>query len=127
MPVYYQCQRCTACCRWPGEVCLETSEISHLAGFLLLSELDFIQVYTRLRSDRRGLALQEHPDGTCVFLRGLNCLVQAVKPKQCREFPNLWKRPDFESVCQALPLEVCEGEYEQRIYEQRVGIAGQPV
>ena len=58
MPVFFECQRCTACCRWPGQVRLTDAEVTRLAVFLGLSEFDFIQRYARLRANCRGLALQ---------------------------------------------------------------------
>jgi len=30
MPIFYECQRCTACCRWPGQVRLTDEEITEL-------------------------------------------------------------------------------------------------
>jgi len=115
VPIFYECQRCTACCRWPGQVRLTETEITRLAAFKGLSEADFIQRFTRLRWDRGGLALQEKPDGGCIFLDGDDCSVQAVKPQQCRDFPNLWNFPGFEKTCKAFPREVTEVEYERRI------------
>ena len=115
MPIFLECQRCTACCRWPGQVLLHDTEIARLATFKGLSEHDFIQQFAKLRPDRRGLALKEQPDGACIFLEGENCAVQAVKPQKCREFPNLWNFPGFEKVCHALPREVSQAEYERRI------------
>jgi len=115
MPIFLECQRCTACCRWPGQVLLSAEEITRLAAFKGLSEHDFIQQFAKLRSDRRGLALKEQPDGACIFLEGDNCAVQPVKPQKCREFPNLWNFPGFEKVCHALPREVSAAEYERRI------------
>jgi Fe-S-cluster containining protein len=85
-----ECQRCAACCRWPGEVRLTEEEISKLAGFLHLTEDDFIEQHTRLRQDRLGLALKERPDRSCIFLEDTTCTVQPVKPQQCKEFPNRW-------------------------------------
>ncbi|PHX94050.1 MAG: zinc/iron-chelating domain-containing protein, partial [Pedosphaera sp.] len=38
-----------------------------------MSEHEFIQQFTRLRPDRRGLALMDKPNGECVFLDGENC------------------------------------------------------
>lgn len=111
MPVFHDCQRCTACCRWPGQVRLTDAEITRIAGFLQLSEFDFIQRFTRLQPDRRGLALQEKADGGCVLLEGNLCSIQPVKPQQCRDFPNLWKYPGAEKICQAIPREVNEEEY----------------
>ena len=82
-----------------------------MAVFLGLTEVDFIARYTRLRADRKGLALTEQTDGACVFLEGRDCRVQAVKPGQCRDFPNGWRFPGFEQVCRAIPREVTEAEW----------------
>ncbi len=79
--------------------------------FNQLSEKDFIQRFTRLAQDRRGLALQEKPSGACVFLVGNDCSVQSVKPQQCRDFPNLWRHPDADKLCRAIPREVSEDEF----------------
>ena len=115
MPVFYDCQRCTACCRWPGQVRLTDEEITRLAAFKGLGESDFIQQFTRLRQDRRGLALMDKPNGECIFLEGNNCAVQSVKPQQCRDFPNLWRHPGAEKECRAIAREVGEEEYIQLV------------
>jgi uncharacterized protein len=94
---------------------LTETEISNLATFLNLSEHDFIQRYTSLRADRGGLALQEKPGGECIFLNGADCIVQAVKPQQCRDFPNLWNFPGFEKTCHAIPRIVTTAEYRERV------------
>jgi Fe-S-cluster containining protein len=121
VPIFYQCQRCTACCRWPGEVAFKEGEIAALAAFKKLSEGEFIQTYTRLRCDRQGLALEEKENGECIFLEGKDCSVQPVKPRQCREFPNLWNFPGFEKQCHAIPKLVGEEEY-RRLVERAVGM-----
>ncbi|PAW79739.1 MAG: zinc/iron-chelating domain-containing protein [Pedosphaera sp. Tous-C6FEB] len=115
MPVFYECQRCTACCRWPGQVRLTAGEITRIAAFHGLSEHDFIQQFTRLRADRQGLALMDKANGECVFLEGGNCAVQPVKPRQCRDFPNRWNFPGFEQSCQAVPRLVGLEEYHRLI------------
>jgi Fe-S-cluster containining protein len=115
MPIFHECQRCTACCRWPGQVRLTDDEIARMAAHLGLSEHDFIQRHTRLRADRQGLALQDKPNGECIFLEGEACAVQPVKPQQCRDFPNLWNFPGFEKVCHAIPRQVGGEEYRQLI------------
>jgi len=117
VPIFHDCQRCTACCRWPGQVRLTGEEITRLARFNELSEHDFIQRFTRLAHDRHGLALQEKPSGACVFLIGNDCSVQSVKPQQCRDFPNLWKYPGSEQYCRAIPREVSEVEYVRLVSE----------
>lgn len=117
MPVFLECQRCTACCRWPGQVKLTETEIARLAAFLALSEHDFVQDYTQLRPDRRGLALKDQPDGACLFLRDGSCEVQPAKPQQCRDFPNLWNFPDAEKWCRAIPRDVGLEEWKRLIRE----------
>ena len=117
MPVFHECQRCTACCRCPGEVRLEDGEIARLAALLKMGEVAFIQSFTRLTQDRLGLALAENPDGSCVFLKGNECTVQPVKPQQCRDFPNLWNFPGFEQTCRAVPRLVGDEEYARLVRE----------
>ena len=74
-----------------------------MAAFIGVSEHVFIQNFTRLRADRQGLALMDKPNGECIFLDGVDCAVQPVKPQQCRDFPNLWNFPGFEQICKAIP------------------------
>lgn len=101
MPVVYECQRCTACCQWPGQVKVTEAEITRLAAFFGMSEAEFIQNHTRLRADRKGLALLEKANGECAYLNGRDCLIETIKPQQCRDFPHGWNFPGFEQVCQA--------------------------
>ena len=115
MPIFLECQRCTACCRWPGQVRVTDAELSQLAAFKGLSEDDFIQRFMRLRPDRRGLVLQEKPDGACVFLEGNDCSVQSAKPQQCRDFPDLWNFPGFEKICHAIPRLVSDEDYRRLV------------
>ena len=103
-PPRYACQRCTNCCRWPGFVKLTESDITAIAGFLEMTERDFIQQYSRLRPNRDGLALTDQPDGACIFLEGQDCRIQPVKPIQCRGFPNEWNFPGWRDVCEAVEI-----------------------
>jgi len=119
VPIFLECQRCTACCRWPGQVRLTDAEITRLAAFHGLGEFEFIQRFTRLRPDRRGLALLDKPNGECIFLAGADCTVQAVKPQQCRDFPNLWNFPGFERTCRAMPVELGREEFDRRMARLR--------
>ena len=111
MSVFYECQRCTACCRWPGQVRLTDNEIGQLATHLGLFGDEFIQQYLRLTRDRRSLALMEKGNGECVFLRDRDCTVQTVKPRQCRDFPNLWNFPGFERECRAVAQTTASAEH----------------
>ncbi len=115
MPIFLECDRCTACCRWPGQVKVTAAEIGRLAAHLGLSEADFVARYTRLNANRSGLALTDQPNGACVFLDGDSCRVNPVKPQQCRDFPNLWSYPGAENLCRAKPVEVTAEEWRHRI------------
>lgn len=117
MPTFLECQRCAACCRWPGWVRVSAGEIARIAAFLGLGEREFIARHTRLRPDRQGLALLEKPNGECEFLDGRDCRIQPVKPQQCRDFPNVWRFPGFEQFCRAVPRELPPEEWRRRIRE----------
>lgn len=102
--MFYVCQRCTACCRWPGDVRLEYGEIPRIAGFLGLGEDEFIGKYTRLRTNRQGLSLVEKDNHECIMLEGDSCIIHPVKPGQCEGFPNKWNFPGWRDVCHAIPV-----------------------
>ncbi len=101
--VHYDCQRCTACCRWPGQVKIGDGEIRAMADLLKMTEFEFIQEYARIRPQRDGLALKDKPNGECIFLDGVDCRVQLAKPIQCKGFPNTWSFPGWRTVCEAVP------------------------
>lgn len=117
MPIFHECQRCTACCRWPGQVRLDAVEITRIAAHLGLLEEQFIQDFTRINQQRTGLALKDQEGGACIFLEDGNCRIQPVKPQQCRDFPNLWNFPGFEKHCRAIPRVLEEAEYRQRMLQ----------
>ena len=99
---------------------MDDGEIARLAAFKGMGEVEFIQRFTRLTKDRHGLSLEEKPGGECVFFDGGDCSVQLVKPKQCRDFPNLWNFPSFEKTCRAIPRLVGDEEY-ARLIEAATG------
>ena len=99
------CVMCGACCRWEGEVKISEEEITRLANFLKITEEDFIQSYTQLRYDRKGLGVKMLEDGTCIFLGECNvCRVHSVKPSQCKGYPFRWRTRDSALHCQAVPI-----------------------
>ena len=79
-------------------------EIKAIAQFIDLPVQDFIDRYTRLRANRTGLSLIEKPNGECIFLDGLSCSINSVKPDQCRDFPNKWNFPGWRERCEAIPV-----------------------
>ena len=102
--LFYVCQRCTACCKWPGDVRIEEDEIQSIAAFLNLADNEFIDQFTRLRTNRQGLSLIEKENHECIMLEGNACRIHAVKPEQCAGFPNKWNFPGWRQVCEAIPV-----------------------
>ena len=102
--VFYACQRCGNCCKWPGDVRIEDDEIAPIAAHLGIPQHEFLARFTRLRTNRTGLSLIEKENHECIMLDGNSCLIHPVKPAQCRGFPNLWNFPGWREVCEAIPL-----------------------
>ena len=102
--IHYVCQRCTACCKWPGDVRLEEDELEPIAQHLGIGLQDFITQYTRLRTNRQGLSLIEKENHECIMLDGQDCRIHEVKPSQCAGFPNKWNFPGWRDVCEAVPI-----------------------
>lgn len=88
----FACRRCGTCCRWPGAVLLTAADAAVAAEFLGIGVGEFVAAYTVLARNRAQLALQEAPDGACVFLAAdRRCRIYAARPRQCRDFPNGWR------------------------------------
>lgn len=97
---YFQCKRCGQCCRWEGPVRVSAEEISAISSFLNIPEQEFINDHTVLAPDRRSLSLKEKEDGSCVYLdENMACILQSVKPQQCKDFPKKWNFAGWEKEC----------------------------
>ena len=105
---WYQCDRCLACCKWPGDVKVEEEEVDAIAAFLGLDVDVFIQKFTRLRTNRSGLSLIEKENHECIMLENGGCKIQSVKPFQCKGFPNRWNFPGWQEVCKAKAVPMAE-------------------
>lgn len=70
---------------------LTAADVPPLAAALGLDEEAFIERYTELTPDRRGLRLAGAPDAPCLFLAGDRCGVYAARPRQCRTYPEGWR------------------------------------
>ena len=102
----FVCLRCGACCRWEGAVKLIGDEPDKIAEFLNMSVEDFIGLHTTITPDRQHLSLLSKPDGSCEYLGDGGCLINPVKPLQCREFPEKWNFPGWQNECAAGKLTV---------------------
>ena len=99
----FQCLKCGNCCRPHGYVRLQENEAELIAGYQGMDVLQFVKECTRLTTDRTGLSLNENEDGTCIFLAKDNtCIINDVKPQQCRDFPEKWSYAGAEKICPAM-------------------------
>ncbi len=88
----FHCQRCGACCRWPGSVLLIDSDIAAAARLLQMTEEAFLESHTRLARNRAQLTFKDRPDGACEFLDSEGrCRIYEARPRQCRDFPHGWR------------------------------------
>jgi Fe-S-cluster containining protein len=97
----FVCLRCGACCRWEGAVKLIDDEPDKIAGFLNIPVEEFIDRHTTITPDRQHLSLLSKSDGSCEYLGENGCLINPVKPLQCREFPEKWNFPGWQLECAA--------------------------
>ncbi len=97
----FQCRRCGACCKWEGPVRVTEQEIDAIADYLGIELQRFIRDCTYLTPDRRSLSLVEKEDGSCFYYddRRKCCLINPVKPKQCRDFPYRWNFSGWRMFC----------------------------
>lgn len=75
-------------------------EVDTIADFLKLDVSDFIEKYTIVTKDRQNLSLIEDEFGHCIFLKDDKCLINEVKPQQCRDFPFKWRFFGWRKQCQ---------------------------
>lgn len=102
----FECRRCGECCRPRGYVTVEGDEVVRMAAQVGVPIVEFTRVYTRLSPGRDGLHLVEKSDGSCIFLSEAGeCIVHAVKPRQCRDFPVRWNYRGFETFCRGMRKE----------------------
>ena len=102
----YLCTGCGDCCRWPGYVHINNQDVDAIAEYLDMPEQDFLDKYTDLTHDRKGLTLIEKENHHCIFFNDAEnmCKIYTVRPKQCSGFPNTWTVSNLESKCPAIPL-----------------------
>lgn len=110
--VSFKCRRCGTCCKWPGYVRLFSFEVEAIAIFLGITVYEFTDKYTVLTHDRCNLSLIEYPDGKCIFFNEENaeCLIEAVKPQQCKKFPLEWNFKGWEQECAGAAFGVHDDE-----------------
>ena len=90
--VCFECQRCSACCRYePGNVFLSNREVDTISNFLHLDRAFFIRNYCSRVFAHGGLRLSliEKSNYDCIFWNPdtKGCSIYPVRPVQCSTFP----------------------------------------
>jgi Fe-S-cluster containining protein len=106
----FKCTGCGKCCTGPtGYVWVSEEEIEAMALYLKMDIKDFVKKYIRLVGDRLSLVERKVGlDYECVFLRGKQCMLYEVRPKQCKTFPWWPQNLESEKAWNEAALE-CEG------------------
>lgn len=86
------CTKCANCCKVLGIV-LNELDIERISKHLKLTKEEFISKY--LVKNDNELKIKQLP---CPFLKDNNCSIYEIRPKTCREYPNLDK--DVSDRCQ---------------------------
>lgn len=99
------CGRC--CTGAPGYVWVTQEEIQSLATAGGMETSQFEELFVRQVGDRKSLV--EHANGDCVFFdsNARQCLIYAMRPRQCRTFPfwesNVRTPEAWQEACQMCP------------------------
>lgn len=97
----FVCRRCNQCCLQPGYVYLREGEVESMARHLDMDVYAFTDRYADVL-DRRQLVLKKKDGEACIFLTNLGCAVHPVKPRQCQEFPLIWRTQKSFDYCEGL-------------------------
>ena len=92
----FSCTLCGKCCEWKGFVYVTRKDIKAISHFLEMDEEEYIEKFTTLAPSRKGLALIEPENGTCIYydLESKRCQIYPVRPKQCQDFPWEWQHEE---------------------------------
>ncbi len=94
----FTCKRCGDCCKWSGYVYITEEDIARISKYLSSNKFDFVNRYANM-DEKPRLNLKTKPNGECIFLKGNECSIYPVYPKQCADFPLLWQVKDVEKYC----------------------------
>lgn len=80
------CTKCGNCCK-VLKLMLDKEDIERISKYLNISEDDFINKYL-IKNKDGDFEFKRKP---CVFLVDNKCKIYDIRPKECKEFPNLYK------------------------------------
>ena len=83
--IRFSCRRCGACCAIEGYVFINGDDVTRAAGFLHMTEDDFLREYTTLLE---GMRVLKNNGLCCVFYESnRDCRINGAKPLQCLTWP----------------------------------------
>lgn len=116
--LYFGCTECGNCCSdTSGYVELTEAEAENIAGFLKLSEADFLEKYVELRDQESAFRLKSHENGDCIFLVENRCTIYPARPLQCRTFP-FWPENLKSNHRWKITAALCPGINQGRLYPE---------
>ena len=80
----FTCRRCGDCCKGYGGTYITEHEIDIISRYLGLDHNTFIKRYCQMSGGRPLIA--QGSNGYCIFWDKL-CIIHAVKPRMCRNWP----------------------------------------
>ena len=114
----FECNECSQCCSGSsGFILLTKEDIENMAGFLEMSETDFLENYTHIvkLKEEKFLSIKEKIRVVnkqklfdCIFLENKRCLIYEVRPLQCQTYP-FWPRIIRSSYAWKKEGEFCPG------------------
>lgn len=84
----FECSECGQCCSGASSyVEVSDPEAKTIAGFLNLTEQQFLEQYIEVPKNGELLRLKSRENGDCVFLADNRCCIYPARPLQCRTYP----------------------------------------
>lgn len=102
----FECLCCGHCCRGDGFVRVSREDIARMAEALHIHVSHFVALYTRdpevswhAKCGDRWLIDHAGDSLDCIFLEDNKCLLHDAKPRQCKEFPMVWRNQAMLDDC----------------------------
>ncbi len=103
----FKCQMCGTCCHYGNDeyIKITAKEKSRILRHLGISAKSLLQHYAKIVNGDIFLRRKQYK---CVFLIDNGCLIQSIKPSQCKTWP-FWKENVFKNRFKGSILRKCKG------------------
>ena len=93
----FKCEKCGNCCKGEGIVKVSYEEFSKICKYLNISKAEALRYFFIKRG--KIFIIRDKDNKECIFLRNNLCLINNVKPEQCKNFPLKWNTKEMLSEC----------------------------